>query len=446
MPYPNSPFDATFNPDLLTHLNKCSDPRSEVNISETLKWLCTTPKITSYRVNTLKTEIETVKELIQEHLNKEAGAHGFVAGNSEVLPNVVVINHIEVNQEKLDKFENEVMVDVDCAAAVLRGAHIYAPGVLSMISGTSVGDKVSIYADVNRKCNKGLLKIFPNDGKVYLGNGVVEMTRSMLFGDNLSPEGVAVKITETISGCPSIGDAFLPPGFAMLQNLPSIMCANVLDPQKNDIVLDMCASPGNKTTHIASLMQNHGTLIAIDKTAAKVEQLSETCRRFAAKVRIFQADSSKIVLKAHPEENSANLDQGPPFLPETFNKILLDAPCSVLGKRPQFRNRVTEKVLKSFVPLQRKLFTAAVSLLKPKGRLVYSTCTITLAENEGVIEWVLRTFKCLSLVDIAQQFGSPGWPGTTLTETQRAKVRRFGPNVHPDSVGFFIACFEKTNT
>ncbi|KAH1026591.1 hypothetical protein HUJ05_000232 [Dendroctonus ponderosae] len=442
MPYPDSPFDATFNPDIITSLKQYSESCSEVNLSETLKWLCTTPKVTSYRVNTLKTDRKIVKELIQEQLNAEAGAYGFRAEYSDFLPNVIVINHIDVNHGKLHKLPSEVMVDVDCAAAVLRGAHIYAPGVLSMISGTLIGDKVSIYADLNRKCKKGLLKIFPDNGKVFLGNGVVKMTRSMLFGDNLAPEGVAVGVTETISGCPSIGDAFLPSGFAMLQNVPSIMCVNALDPQKNDLVLDMCASPGNKTTHIAALMENQGTLIAIDKTAGKVAQLRKTCQIFAAKLRIFQADSSKIVVE-DPGQTAANVDQGPPFLPETFDKILLDAPCSVLGKRPQFHNRVTEKVLKSYVPLQRKLFTSAVSLLKPKGRLVYSTCTITLAENEGIVEWALRTFKCLCLVNIAQHFGSPGWPGTTLTEAQRAKVQRFGPNLDPDTVGFFIACFEK---
>jgi 16S rRNA C967 or C1407 C5-methylase (RsmB/RsmF family) len=61
---------------------------------------------------------------------------------------------------------------------------------------------------------------------------------------------------ETVSNCPSIGDDFLPPGVAILQNLPSIICVHVLDPRPQDAVLDMCASPGNKTTHIATFLQN----------------------------------------------------------------------------------------------------------------------------------------------------------------------------------------------
>lgn len=67
--------------------------------------------------------------------------------------------------------------------------------------------------------------------------------------------GVAVRITETASGCPVLGN-FLPKGSALLQNLPSVACVHALKPRPGDTILDMCASPGNKTTHIAALMQN----------------------------------------------------------------------------------------------------------------------------------------------------------------------------------------------
>lgn len=65
-----------------------------------------------------------------------------------------------------------------------------------------------------------------------------------------------MQIAETISGCPPLGDEFLPPGSALLQNLPSILCVLALEPQPHETILDMCAAPGNKTTHIAELMQN----------------------------------------------------------------------------------------------------------------------------------------------------------------------------------------------
>lgn len=67
---------------------------------------------------------------------------------------------------------------------------------------------------------------------------------------------MAVRIQETISGCPILGNYWLPKGAALLQNVPSVICVHVLNPQPGEIVLDMCASPGNKTTHIAALMKN----------------------------------------------------------------------------------------------------------------------------------------------------------------------------------------------
>lgn len=81
--------------------------------------------------------------------------------------------------------------------------------------------------------------------------------------------------------------------------------------------------------------------------------MKQTCDKHKANVHIFQADSTQII-----DDQDMNIDifNGPPFSIESFDKILLDAPCSGLGKRPQFYNNISEKVLKSYVPLQRKLF------------------------------------------------------------------------------------------
>lgn len=81
--------------------------------------------------------------------------------------------------------------------------------------------------------------------------------------------------------------------------------------------------------------------------------------------------------------------------------------------------------------------------MKPNGTLVYSTCTITLAENEGIVAWTLNKFKEMSLVDPKIRLGSPGWIGTSLTDNQLKKVQRFGPNSEVDSVGFFFCVFKK---
>nr|CAH7720321.1 unnamed protein product [Callosobruchus chinensis] len=320
-----------------------------------------------------------------------------------------------------------------CAKYFLIIAYLYLPGC-------QIGDFVSVYADINKKCKRGFQKLYEDEGKLFIGNGVVRMQRYQLFSENVAQSGVAVEMKETISGCPSIGDDFLPRGIALLQNLPSILCVICLDPQPGDIVLDMCASPGNKTTHIAELMNNKGTIVAIDKTKNKVRQLKALCEQFVANVHCFEADSTKII--AGNQMLDKNVIDGPPFAPETFDRILLDAPCSVLGKRPQIVNKLSSKEIRSYVPLQRKLIESAVNLLKPNGTLVYSTCTITFAENEAMVAWALRTFENLKLVKPKILMGSPGWSGV-LSDEDRRLVQRFGPDCDVDSVGFFFACFVK---
>ncbi|XP_025836194.1 putative methyltransferase NSUN6 [Agrilus planipennis] len=268
------------------------------------------------------------------------------------------------------------------------------------------------------------------------------MSRHQLFGANLNPTGIAVEITDTISGCLPLNEYdVLPENSFLLQNIPSVICVRTLNPTHDDVILDMCASPGNKTTHIANLMKNKATLIAIDKTPSKIERLRTNCNKFNTNVHIFQADSTKIFDGTLDESKS--VVSGPPFCGESFDKILLDAPCSALGKRPQFPCKINNNTLKSFVPLQRKLFEVAANLLKPGGTLVYSTCTITVAENEEIVAWALKKFSSLKLVKVENSFGTRGFFVNGLNDEQLSCLQRFDSDCDIDSVGFFIACFVK---
>lgn len=112
---------------------------------------------------------------------------------------------------------------------------------------------------------------------------------------------------------------------------------------------------------VAKLLENifQGILIAIDKTPRKVVILREKCDIFGAtNVQIFQANSTKIVLQGDGNLHTRHLPNCPPFPEESFDRVLLDAPCSALGKRPQLANRMSASEIKSFVPLQRKLMEA----------------------------------------------------------------------------------------
>jgi len=326
---------------------------------------------------------------------------------------------------------------------VLRGSHVYAPGIIGMPNGLTVNTKISVFADVTGQCKKGLIKPYSNSNKIYLGNGILQQTRKELFGKAAKkPCGIAIIMTDVISRIPqlNVDNESLRP-HALLQNLPSIVCSLVLNPQPNETILDMCAAPGNKTTHISLLMKGQGTIIALEKNPGKVTRFKEKCND--KNIKIFCYDATKAVIE---RKHSLVHTDGPPFEEKYFDRILLDTPCSALGQRPQLHNTITSVQLRSYVPLQRNLFSTAVHLLKPKGTLVYSTCTVTIAENEGIIAWALKQFPKLKLESVKDQiktdkYGTQGYIIDGLTSENAKKVCRFGPE--SDSVGFFIACLKK---
>lgn len=245
----------------------------------------------------------------------------------------------------------------------------------------------------------------------------------------------------------------LNPKLFFAQNLPSVVCSYVLDPKPNETILDMCAAPGGKTTHIAILMKDCGRLVALDRTLSKIQRISSLSSNWGLTcVETYAFDSTKAFKKdAYPTTG------GPPYPAETFDRILLDAPCSALGQRPAYRNNMTLSNLKSYPSYQRKLLTQAEALLKPGGVLVYSTCTVTQEENENQVAWMLKTFPALSLSPQTPHVGGVGLPGTLLTEQQQKLVQRFDPVVSTyndaeeksktfdiDTIGFFIAKFVKS--
>ena len=172
-------------------------------------------------------------------------------------------------------------------------------------------------------------------------------------------------------------------------------------------------------------MKNTGVVVACDKSNNKIKTIQTNCTRLGVtNVRSFAMDSTKC-LAAAAAENTLSCDESvsPPFPGEYFDRILLDAPCSALGQRPQFYNKIKIKELESFPNIQRKLFSTAVRLLAPGGVLVYSTCSNNLEENDNLVNWATNTFP-----DIQE-------------DTQRKSFGR--PNSEVDTITFFISRFRK---
>ncbi|KAJ3683407.1 hypothetical protein LUZ60_013634 [Juncus effusus] len=140
------------------------------------------------------------------------------------------------------------------------------------------------------------------------------------------------------------------------------------------------------------------------------------------------------------------------FMPDSFDRVLLDAPCSALGLRPRlFAAEETIDSLRRHGTYQRRMFDQAVQLVRPGGIIVYSTCTINPRENESLVRYALDTYKFLSLAPQNPRVGGPGIVGRCefddnrieewLSESEAHLVQRFDPTAETDTIGFFIAKF-----
>ncbi|XP_073857255.1 tRNA (cytosine(72)-C(5))-methyltransferase NSUN6 isoform X5 [Macaca fascicularis] len=373
------------NKEIVTALGK---QEAERKFETLLKHLSHPPSFTTVRVNTHLASVQHVKNLLLDELQKFNGLSVPILQHPD-LQDVLLIPVIGP-RKNIKKQQCEAIVGAQCGNAVLRGAHVYAPGIVSASKFMKAGDVISVYSDIKGKCKKGAREF---DGtKVFLGNGISELSRKEIFNGLPELKGMGIRMTEPVYLSPSFDNVL--PRYLFLQNLPSALVTHVLNPQPGEKILDLCAAPGGKTTHIAALMHDQGEVIALDKIFSKVEKIKQNALLLGLNsIRAFCFDGTKAVKLDMVEDTEGE----PPFLPESFDRILLDAPCSGMGQRPNMACTWSLKELASYQPLQRKLFTAAVQLLKPEGVLVYSTCTITLAENEEQVAWALTKFPCLQL-------------------------------------------------
>jgi 16S rRNA (cytosine967-C5)-methyltransferase len=162
-------------------------------------------------------------------------------------------------------------------------------------------------------------------------------------------------------------------GWWTVQDSSAQLVSHLLDPQPGEVVIDTCAAPGGKTTHIAELMTDEGKIWACDRTPSRLKKLKENTQRLKLQtIEICIGDSRNL-----------------PQFRNTANRVLLDAPCSGLGtlhRHADARWRQTPETVEELTLLQKQLISQTSTFVKTGGVLVYSTCTLHKAENEGVIE------------------------------------------------------------
>ncbi len=179
------------------------------------------------------------------------------------------------------------------------------------------------------------------------------------------------------------------PGFAegwfSVQDESAMSAARLLDPQPKDHILDMCAAPGGKTTHLAELINDDGSIVAVDTDDARLSRIADN----ATRLRLNSIRCQKISL------DGEDLPAGP------FDRVLVDVPCSntgVLGKRPEVRWRISPSDIEELSVLQRRLLGQALERVRPGGHVVYSTCSIDPRENRDVVADVLAQREDAQLV------------------------------------------------
>jgi 16S rRNA (cytosine1407-C5)-methyltransferase len=169
-------------------------------------------------------------------------------------------------------------------------------------------------------------------------------------------------------------------GAYYIQSLSSMIPAIVLNPNESDKVLDMCAAPGSKTTQLAELMNNKGTIIANEISVERLKSL------------VFNIDKMNLINTAVLHGKGELLSR---YFENYFDKILVDAPCSALGitqKKGEVSNWWNVKKAVGLAEIQYKLLVSAIKACKVGGEVVYSTCTISMEENELVIDKILRSY------------------------------------------------------
>jgi len=176
------------------------------------------------------------------------------------------------------------------------------------------------------------------------------------------------------------------------QSRAAMLVARALDPASGERVLDLCAAPGGKSTHLAALMQGQGEVHAVERNPRRAGSLVRTARRLqAANVIVEVADAEQWSLAGHD----------PAIAP--FDRVLVDPPCSGLGTlqaRADLRWRVSPEAIAEMVPVQSRILAAGASALRPGGVLVYSTCTISSNENERLIAAFLDSHSQFRLDDV----------------------------------------------
>ncbi len=221
-------------------------------------------------------------------------------------------------------------------------------------------------------------------------------------------------------------------GYVYVQEAASMIPPIVLQPEAGEIVLDMCAAPGSKSTQIAQYMQNQGILISNDSSFVRIKALAMNMQRCGV--------ANAIITEMEARRFG--------FLKDFFDKILLDAPCSGTGTISKSLETIkmwNPKMIERLSRIQKQMIINAFEALKPEGILVYSTCTLEPEEDEEIIDFLMQKYDNAKICDIKLKI-------KRSSAVLQFKSRKYNPEIKNclriwpqdnETEGFFVAKIRK---
>jgi NOL1/NOP2/sun family putative RNA methylase len=225
-------------------------------------------------------------------------------------------------------------------------------------------------------------------------------------------------------------------GYYYVQEISSMLPIFVLKPKQNEIILDLCASPGSKTTQAAAMMNNTGNIIANEISMGRIAILNANLERCGVMNTIVTRKEGTALCNTLMKKSRVR-----------FDKILVDAPCSgegTLRKSPKTFLMWNEKMIKKIASTQRRLAETAIRLLKDGGEMVYSTCTLAPEENEEIVNNLINKFDIeVEQINLPLKYreGICSWQGKEYSKEVSKCLRLYPQDNNTD--GFFVAKIRK---
>jgi 16S rRNA C967 or C1407 C5-methylase (RsmB/RsmF family) len=341
------------------------------------------------RLNTLRGDYESIfSELVSEGL-QELEVHDLIRDAC----------FVPVRPSQMEPKGWPVEADKFAAEAILHGAHLYAPGV-KKCQGLKAGAETSIVT---------------RDGR-HAGNGLARQGEQSILKFRT---GLAVEVTENRYGIPSLMDKpAYEKGLFHQQSLPAMVTCYVMDPQPGEMIVDLNCAPGGKLSYLCQLSKNQAKIIGFDRNNSKLEKTQKHLERLGcSNYQLINHDSRY----AH-EDFTFRAD-----------RVIVDPPCTGLGVVPKLGVDMTEADVQNLSNYQRQFLTAASHIVRDGGVIVYSVCTITWEECEGILNHAIDRLG-LVLDEACPMVGGRGLDDRGMTQ-------RFDPDIH--GTGYFIAKFLK---